>query len=224
MVVNDHDNLPHVSTISKVADDLSGLVEWAKDNTREYCDNLFKERGEFGTRVHGDVCDAMVGFEGVDFDEDTKPYVFAIMRWADFVGYKSRASEKMVVSNKHGWVGTYDDHGEIDGELELIDWKITSAIRLSHKIQPVGYIQGLLEQENINIRKWRLIRPYALKTKAKATGIKKTKNGWKYSFAGSKIYIEEQRFDCFDEWLPVFLSCKQILEWRNNNESYKPNR
>ncbi len=65
--------------------------------------------------------------------------------WASERNFEPIANEVPIWSDKHGFKGTLDCIGYVDGRLELIDWKTSNAIDLSYRMQTSAYWYGLRE-------------------------------------------------------------------------------
>lgn len=78
----------------------------------------------------------------------------SFLEWAKAHNFKAVANEVPIFSDKHGYKGTLDCIGYVDGRLELIDWKTSNAIRLSYRCQTAAYWYGFKEsyQDSIPIK------------------------------------------------------------------------
>jgi len=209
----DGNKLLHVSAIAKIADDPSGLVTWAKNNTPKYCEEYLQFTQDRGNLIHNNI---QALFEDrVSLLPKTKyiEWFKTILKWKNKVQYKPIKNEYRVTSKIHKFTGTFDSYGLINPPT-IIDYKATSGIRLSHAVQPVGYIVALNEQDGIEVKHWRIVRLYELKTAAKKTTIIEQRRSFKYCFEGSKIFIEEMQFELNDFWLGLWNNCLGVAKAR----------
>ena len=220
-VVIDGKKCPSVSQIAKIVDDPSGLINWAKKNTEQYCNILLAETGERGKVFHDILDYALRGQECPNVTDkakaEVKPFIDAAVAWSNLVGYTQEFSEKYCECKELMFGGTLDSLGRIGSTPTICDWKLTSMVRHSHIIQPVGYIL-CLRDENLDVREWRIVRPYKLKFPSKYDEVKespKVPNKKTYYFKDSEYVVEERHMILNDEYIDVFKSCLKIYNWRN---------
>lgn len=194
------------------------LYRWYGMNGWAQCQKILKEKQDNGIKFHASVEQALkyhFGFikEEPNWDENVE----VVIRWADRVGFTPTEFEKHVVSRKHFYGGTYDCLGTIPKiGWVMPDWKLTSQISETYALQLAGYYQAHYEETGERIVEGRVIRPYELKTVAKKDEIKETANGWKHSFYGLNVYIEERIYKDLGKDVENFLACLKI--WNRLNK------
>lgn len=119
----------------------------AKGASREIMENAARR----GTAVHhlieGKTEDQLRVVEG-DM-ESVRPMYESFLLWAKERNFRPLANEIPVWSDKHGFKGTLDCIGYVDGRLELIDWKTSNHIRLDYRCQTAAYWYGLMESHTV---------------------------------------------------------------------------
>lgn len=160
--------IPSVTTITKVYSTGDALVGWAKRETAacairnlELLTTMVQDGGkaaaqswlqgipdyqrdsaaDLGSRVHA-LAEATVRGEDVEATPDEAPFVDSYRRWLDEVGPDFIALEEMVCSTTHGYAGTLDAIGLIDGERWLLDIKTGKSIYDEAAYQMVGYARA----------------------------------------------------------------------------------
>lgn len=205
--------------------------KWFEENRLERSDfwksheDLTKEAQERGTKFHEGVELALkikynVPVEGtIPVDDlvavNNDEYITAVAKWTDIVGFVPTAFERYVQSKIHLYGGTFDCLGTIGGKAVLPDWKRTNQISAAYVIQLAGYIGALAEETGEWIDDGRIIRPYGLKTPAKEDGFKETAEGFKWSFKGSRIYVEERRYTGMKHYFGLFLKLRELWDFVN---------
>ena len=202
--------------------------EWFEDNRIKRSDfwkehkQMADEAAKRGSRFHEDI-EAVLrkefGFpqaeanpELIDIASEWA-YIRAAEKWAKRVGLKPLAFEEHVVSKDHAYGGTFDCVGEIGDKLEIIDWKLTGQISDTYIIQMAGYWQGYFEKTGKKFDGARVVRPYELKRAAKADATDETAEGYKHSFAGSNIYVEERRYTDLHYYFDMFLKLRELYDF-----------
>ncbi len=73
----------------------------------------------------------------------------SFLEWAKDRNFEPLANEVAVWSDKHGYKGTLDCIGNVDGVLTLLDWKTSNSLRLGYRLQLAAYWYAYKEsQEN----------------------------------------------------------------------------
>lgn len=136
-------------------------------------------------------------------------------RWADVVGFIPFEFERKVINRKDKYHGTFDCLGRIGGKMVLADWKKTNMIGAAYALQLAGYIGAYAEETGDWIEDARVVRVYELKRPAKKTDAQRTANGWKWSFEGSRMYIEERRYTGMRHHFRLFIYLREIWDYVN---------
>lgn len=219
----DGEDKPSVTEIIDVIDK-PYLRRWYGMNGWQACEDHCKKTREEGTAFHESVEKALKFKFGFTPDEPNwDEYVEAVLKWSAVSGFTPMLFERHVVSKKHGYNGTFDCAGCADGKFIIVDWKKTGQIKNEYPIQMSGYDQAHWEETGEHFQQGRVIRPYVLAKEAVKDHITKLAHSWKYSFKGSRVYIEETRYDNLQKYLPVFLCCRTIWDFVNKKGSWKEN-
>jgi len=156
-----------------------------------------KEARELGTRVHR-VADSWFFENKLELIEemlkvestDERNALRAFIKLVKDVKMEREFGERKIYSKKHGYAGTVDFIGKIEGVETVADYKTSRAIYPSYFIQAAAYAQAIEEELGKKIKQTAVIRI------AKDGTLEiKTDKKWK-------------------EKLPVFLAMKSIYEWQ----------
>lgn len=221
-VIIDGERYPSVTEISSIGEDPQGLINWYRDNTKEFCEKRTEESAQRGRDFHDAVED---WFDGKGLPKnDLEDPVNAVISWVLSVGFKPQALEEYVECSRELYGGTLDAWGYIDEEPVLIDWKLTGRISKKHIIQPVGYLLGLADN-GMEVLQYRIVRPYKLNKPAKETKIEELKNTTKYSFKDSLWYVEEYRkylksLTMEEPFVRAFMYMRYVWDYRHDRGDF----
>lgn len=106
-----------------------------------------QEAGASGTLVH-EWAEKYIAGEDPEMPTDEKVLngVIAFLNWVTEHKVKFLASEMMVYSKKHNYVGTLDAIGKINGKTCLIDFKTSSGVYSEMRYQVAAYQMAYEEQ------------------------------------------------------------------------------
>jgi len=201
----------HVSYVSKIADDPIGLLKWYGKHGTEYCEAFRDKKAERGRTFHS-LLEETLKKKNVALKEYVGP-IQACLSLLDIKGYTYINSEVTAESKKLNLVGTYDC--QVKNIIPptmfkniLIDWKLTSGLRVSNYVQGGGY--NLLHPGVFD--GFMVIRPYFLERGPKHDSIVTSVSGstrykWKeqqwaletrYFDNGQLKYLTEQFKKCLD--------------------------
>lgn len=99
-------------------------------------DKVRNAAADHGIAVHSSIA-SYVGKRGNVGQND--PAVIAFRKWQDAAKFEPIASERLVVSREHGFAGTADLIGTLDGRLALIDIKTGRGVYGEYKLQLAAY-------------------------------------------------------------------------------------
>lgn len=103
--------------------------------------DIMRTAARRGTAVHhlieGKTREELSVEEG-DWDS-IEPMYESFLKWAKERNFRPVANEVPVWSDKHGYRGTLDCIGEVDGVMTLLDWKTSNSIRLGYRLQLAAY-------------------------------------------------------------------------------------
>lgn len=106
--------------------------------------DIMRTAARRGTAVHH-----MIEGKAVEVSEEDAVSVAnghqSFLKWASERNFEPIAHEVPIWSDKHGYRGTLDCIGKVDGRLEVIDWKTSNAIRLGYRLQTAAYWYGYKE-------------------------------------------------------------------------------
>jgi hypothetical protein len=126
---------------------LEEAIKEAKRAGREIMENAARR----GTAVHHLIegkTEGQLAVQEGDM-ESVRPMYESFLKWAADRNFKPVANEIPIWSDKHGYKGTLDCIGWVDGRLELIDWKTSNSIRLGYRCQTAAYWYGFKESANV---------------------------------------------------------------------------
>ena len=132
--------VPSVTQILNIANDF-GFVN--KD--------VLDRASKFGTAVHKatelyDACD----LNEATLDIALLPYLDAWKMFLSNTNFRVISSEARVYS-KHGYAGTFDRLGYLDGRLTLLDIKTSTTVARSTSLQLAAYEQAYKEMHDMQI-------------------------------------------------------------------------
>lgn len=214
--VVDGEKLPSVTQICGILDK-PFLYRWYGTHGFEACERIKKESAERGKKLHDETENAVKKqFVTGEAVEAVSPEVEAILRWVEVTGFEPLVFERHLISKLYRYGGTYDCLGVMPkNKLAMVDWKFTGQLSDTYALQVSGYGQAHYESTGAKLDEARVVRPYELKSEAKADEIKKTVNGWRYSFKGSKIRIEERQYTNLEHYFSVFLHLREVWDYVN---------
>ena len=124
-----------------------GLPRWAYGlglDGKDY-DEEMRRAQDIGTLAHV-MIEAEVNRSSVDIseipDEVTGPATIAMAgfrRWLKDVRFESLHTEVRMVSEEHQYGGTLDCLARVSGEVALVDWKTSAAVRSAALLQVAAY-------------------------------------------------------------------------------------
>lgn len=171
------------------------------------------EAAERGSNKHEVFEAAMGAFMGKG-DFPTDPYTVALRSWVVTRGLTPLAFEKKVITEKHGFGGTFDALFKTTGGREVVvDWKFTNRLKSNYILQLAGYDLALGGPK----RSGYILRLAEHVKDAKATAIKPSANGTMFVFEGSKVFLEEMFVEDLSKHHETFLACKKVLEFLRAN-------
>lgn len=185
------------------APDVAALCEEAKGASKEIMQNAARR----GTAVHhlieGKNRAELSIIEG-DW-ESVEPMYESFELWAKERNFKALANEVPVWSDKHGYKGTLDCIGEVDGVVTLCDWKTSNVIRLEYRMQLAAYWYAYKESQT-NPLDTKLIRIVRFGGRSD-----------KSSQLKDLVTYEEMIIDGEEEIavdFNAFLAAKRLLDWK----------
>jgi len=154
-------NYPRVTSIlGQLSKD--GLTGWALSMMRKAIEagedpstamlaseNFNNKAAKMGTEVH-DIIEKIINGEEFPLSEDENPaHIFngvsSWLKWKEERNFEPISAELKVFSDKHGYRGTLDCIGKVDGKLVVLDWKTSNSIRDEYRLQGAAYFYALKE-------------------------------------------------------------------------------
>lgn len=185
-----------------------------------------------GTKVHNAI-EAILKNEEPEQDPETQAAVRAFNDFSQIHSVKldGGAVEKKIWSPKHGFSGTIDVLGEVDGEFGVLDIKTSSGIWRDYNLQTSAYLGALLEDEpweELSKRevKSRWILRIDQRQTCQICGAKKRTKGGNVKIRGGVASCyhdwsgilgewEFKKLDNFQGDFEAFLAAKKLWEWEN---------
>src|SRR4030067_853 len=143
----DGKSLYGVTTIlgNNLAWNKGALIGWAYNRGKEGKPLRDQDALDIGTISHQWVEADIKGkpFKMPEIDQSLKDKIensfLAYLEWKEHVKFKLIQSELSLVSEVHGFGGTIDIIGEVNGQPAIIDLKTSDAIYVDHRIQVAAY-------------------------------------------------------------------------------------
>jgi len=211
----------HVSAISKVADDPTGLIKWAKKLTEKEADDIYEKRTKEGQEIHSALKDFLfsVNVPDVSLVSRYAPYCEIADHWAQVtdVTFDEDLSEKSIIDHELRITATPDFVAERKGYgVGVGDWKTGSNFYHSQIIQVVGYAYLLGRNKSLNFPlEWvTIVRFDKLKASSEKTFIKELKRTRKFYLKDCAIAIEERQEKITPKLIDIFLHCYDVVKFR----------
>lgn len=205
--------LAHISEVAKIADDPAGLVIWAKNNTKEYCDRVMLDSQNKGKEMHGLFEDIIRGKQQTP-PKTRADYFRAFNHFciARRLVPSPKYLEYAVMDKVAGYAGHLDNFDEVNNIM--LDWKVTSGIRTSNLVQAAGYAQALKVQNGIETKTLLIARFFDQEKPTFVNEVKKLKHTTRYSFEGCSVGVEVKETDKVAAIITVFNHCLSIYNYR----------
>lgn len=108
-------------------------------------DKIKTNAADIGGRIHAAIDEYIVG-KIPTLESDTKPGFDNFMAWIAHEGIRLIAGDTSVASVMHGFGGRLDALGvDKNGDLVLLDWKTSNALREEYPLQVAAYAQAFTE-------------------------------------------------------------------------------
>ena len=177
------------------------LMQWARE-TGLASQAIFEKAGEEGTNVHVSI-DLLLHGSKVRIEDMSRKEKKCIMAFLDFLQEMKPnilKAEHMVVNHEHKYAGTLDLVCSINGQEYVVDYKTSSSVQESHKLQVAAYFECVKKD---------LVKPLP----AILHLGNRTKKGWSFL-----------EFDA-DEFFKGFVLVKELWDYKNpgaapDEESY----
>jgi PD-(D/E)XK nuclease superfamily len=99
-------------------------------------DRVRTAAADHGIAVHSSIASYVAAKSNVAYND---PAVFAFSEWEESSQFVSIASERLVFSHEHGFAGTADLIGTLNGRLALLDIKTGRGVYPEYKLQLAAY-------------------------------------------------------------------------------------
>ena len=151
----DGKRVPSTTTVLGRFKESGGLIHWAYQRGLEGAEHLYErdQAAASGTLAHNMIEAKLLGNE-IEIPPDATPAVVAQAEkgykawelWSSQSSLDILATETSMVSKVHGFGGTPDAVGYVNGELCMLDWKTSNGIYLDYCLQVASYV--ILWDEN----------------------------------------------------------------------------
>ena len=130
------------------------LRRWIGDMGNERAEKRFEAAGERGTAIHN-ACEMLLAGAELKLEKDfpkkkDQKAIVGFINWFNDVKPEFNVADiEMVVASQLGFAGTLDLFCKIDGEPTIVDFKTSSAVHISHKLQITAYQQAFEEMTGV---------------------------------------------------------------------------
>lgn len=206
---------PSATTILEAYPKPFALLQWMKEVGKD-ADRMRDAAGDRGSTVHKLTEDYDNGNEVNLLNELGQPS-YSMEEWAMFERYvdfstrfapKYDMIEQQLICPKHGFAGTFDRVGLIDGKRYLVDIKTSNGIYNSYWLQLAAYRQALLVNTGMDVEGVAILW---LNAKTRTNGKKGDMQG-----IGWQMVIKE---DTLKDW-ELFQAVQKL--WLAEHEGDKP--
>jgi hypothetical protein len=108
------------------------LIKCAKEHNR-----VKSAAADHGTDIHRRISAYLDNKGNIDYHKNRVIYAFRV--WQEKAKFAPTATEKLVYSRKHGYAGTADLIGSLNGRLALFDIKTGRSVYPEYKLQLAAY-------------------------------------------------------------------------------------
>jgi hypothetical protein len=152
-------------------------------------DRVRNAAAEYGIAVHSSIASYVGNKSDIDRND---PVIIAFRKWQDSALFEPIASEKLVFSREHGFAGTADLIGSINGRLALLDIKTGRGVYPEYQLQLAAYAVAWGEMTghfpevcmNLHVRN-------------------------NFAFTEANVFTAGELFPLFQ----TFLAAKRLFEW-----------
>ncbi len=209
-----------MSQVSKVADDTFGLITWYGKYGTAWCNEYRDKKAAEGTAFHH-ILETTLKGKNIDLKQYEGP-VNACMTFLTHLNLQYVNSEVHGENKKLDLEGTYDClvNQEINPKDKiifshkiLIDWKLTSGLRVSNYVQGGGY--ALLHPDLF--KEYMVVRPYELKVEPKQDSkVIGVSDSTRYKWKGKLWALEVRHFKEgeLNQLTRMFKKCLDIVKFR----------
>lgn len=156
-----------------------------------------------------------------------QPSIDAFLDWLNNHQLKVLDVEKQVLSKEHGYIGTLDVLGEIDGQLGVLDLKTSRAIWDEYFIQTAAYVQAHNEGTDTKAKTHWILRidqyqecelcGARKRNKAGEADIKKDNKACRHKWGATEGTCELRGVENHKVYVNTFLTAKKLWEFSNRN-------
>lgn len=135
------------------------LRQWLGDVGNEVAQKKMEDAAKQGTLIHN-ACQSLILGATINLKDQfpkkiQKKMLTGFINW--FAAYQPKRltlggltfQPEMIVASRHGYAGTMDFVCEIQGEAYIVDWKTSSGVHDSHKLQVTAYQNAFEEMYGI---------------------------------------------------------------------------
>lgn len=134
------------------------LRYWYGKHGSQKCAQILKSSQEIGQTLHGAIESYFKGESLPDMDENTGRMFSLFQGWAATSGIVPTEIELDMMSQVHGFHGTCDLIGTLDGQPIIVDWKTSSAMDPLHGVQLSAYAAMYEEMTGTHIERGMIVR------------------------------------------------------------------
>jgi hypothetical protein len=137
--------------------------------------------------------------------DSVRPMYQSFLLWAKERNFEPVANEVPVWSDKHGYKGTLDCIGKVDGVMTLLDWKTSNSISLDYRLQLAAYWYGYKEScpSPEDVKMIRIVR---------FGGRSDKDTQLKDIVTYEELIVDSEEDIAID--FNAFLACKRLLDWK----------
>lgn len=133
------------------------IIEFIRKSAWKRDKELFEKAGDIGDKVHEAIDNKIKGFNSV-LDEKAQIGFNNFISWLDGSGIKITHGDTYVASLEWGFGGAMDALGEKDGQVILLDWKTSNALRDTYPLQAAAYAIAFEETYGIKVDRAIVVR------------------------------------------------------------------
>lgn len=198
--------------------DVNAILYGAKG----HADAQRDEAADIGTQIHKWVEDYITSGHAPEMPHDERVIrgVMNFMEWVEHAKVQEWvASEKVVYSKKHNYVGTVDIIAKIGGKLYLIDLKTSNALYPEVRLQTAAYQHADTEEAGTDYAgRWAL----RIAKETEEQYIERMKKKYKAdTFAPFQIFeakfLDGQKGQ-FKKDIAAFVATKKLYDWQKSAE------
>lgn len=121
------------------------LSNWHKKTSENKIAKVTSAAADFGTLGH-ELFEKILTNQPFEVPETHKVHILNFQKWIAENDVKPISCEQTLISRKHGFAGTADFIGQVNGKTVIVDWKTSRSYSIKNGWQLAGYRMAAIEE------------------------------------------------------------------------------